>query len=116
MYKKLIFVCSPYRPTSTDPKIAKYQLDYNIQVAKSVCKSIAQSGNIPYAPHLFAPHFLNDDDSKEREMGINIGLYMLEKADVVFVVGNRISEGMKAEIDYAEKHNKKIRYMPEYVL
>lgn len=111
--KELIFVCSPYRPTSKNVVEAHRQFEYNFSVTTAACREIALAGNIPYAPHLFAPSFLKDKDPKERQIGINIGLEMLKKCDYMLVIVSKpykLSEGMKQEIEFAKKNNIKIIY------
>lgn len=87
-----VFICSPFR--ASEPEEQKK----NIKVARRICRKALQEGLVPIAPHLFFPQFLSDGDEKERELGIHAGLVMLESADEVWVVGNRVSEGMAREI------------------
>ena len=108
MKKKLIFVCSPYRPVSENPKEAEKELAYNKFLAESVCKSIVQDGDIPFAPHLFFPQFLDDCCEIQRMEGIMAGLEMLELADSVIVAGERVSPGMAMEIKRARELKKPI--------
>ena len=55
------------------------------------------------APHLFFPEFLSEDKQEEREAGIQFGLEWLSGCDELWVIGNRITEGMKREIAVAEE-------------
>jgi len=103
--KKLIYVCSPYRPIGDDPE---KELAYNRFVARSVCEFIVLSGDIPYAPHLFFPQFLDDECELQRMEGILAGLEMLELTDELVVVGDRVSPGMALEIKKAKKLGKRI--------
>ena len=102
--EELVFVCSPYR--SDDPQ----EKAHNIEIAKAICKIVAGNGDIPYAPHLLCPQFLDDEDANERITGINIGLQMLTKCDYLLVVGERVSEGMRNEIEYASRRGIEIRW------
>ncbi len=92
-----IYVCSRYRAESSE------ELDHNIEVARSYCKRIAQTGNIPIAPHLYFPQFSNDNNRDEREFGMQCGMMLMKEADRMFVVieNEVISEGMEAEMKYA---------------
>lgn len=56
---------------------------------------------MPMAPHLFFPEFLSEDKPKERETGIQFGLEWLSECDELWVIGSRITEGMKREITVA---------------
>ena len=55
------------------------------------------------APHLFFPSFLSENEPEERETGIQFGLEWLNDCDELWVIGSRISEGMKREIAVAEE-------------
>lgn len=103
--KKLVFICSPFR--DADSKKHKE----NIELARNVCKYVYYQGMIPYAPHLFCPEFLNDDVLEDRKAGIEIGLYMMRKCDFMLVVGDRITEGMAQEIEFAKCEKIKIKYL-----
>ena len=75
----------------------------NIECATSVCREAMKKGYVPYAPHLYFPQFLSEDDKDEREMGIILGLTWLSYCDEIWVVGLRISSGMKEEIKKARE-------------
>lgn len=92
---KTIYVCSPFRPVGPNPQ---KEMRENIEVAKRVCKQAVLQGHQVECPHLFFPRFLNDADISQRHLGMQLGLLKLESADEVWVVGNRISEGMSREI------------------
>ena len=64
---KKIFVCSPY-----GGKLG------NIRRAAIICKYILQDGNIPFAPHVFFPQFLDEKDDLQRAAGINAGIVFME--------------------------------------
>jgi len=53
------------------------------------------------APHLLIPAFLDDTDAEERQVGIELGIDWLMDCDELWVIGERISEGMQNEIDMA---------------
>ena len=67
-------------------------------------------GYIPIAPHLLFPQFLDDTNPKERELGLFFGDALMSKCSEVWVFGNYISEGMKAEINRAKWKNYRLRY------
>ena len=54
-------------------------------------------------PHLVFPQFLDDNDPKERILGITLGAELLKVCDMMWVVGNKITKGMQFEIDAAKK-------------
>lgn len=92
---RTVFVCSPYRAVGPDKK---NKMKNNIDVAKRVCRKATLEGYQVACPHLFYSQFLDDDIPNEREIGINAGLSLLELSDEIWVVGNRITEGMSREI------------------
>lgn len=110
---KKIFVCSPYRPTAEDPKCQKSQLEANIYRAKTACRILSTLGFLPLAPHLYFTQFLKDEEKKEREIGMKLGLRWLEEADELWVFGDTVSEGMTAEIEKAHELNKPVRNLSE---
>lgn len=110
---KKIFVCSPYRPTAEDPKCQKNQLETNVYWAKTACRILSTLGFLPLAPHLYFTQFLKDEEKKERETGMKLGLRWLEEADELWVFGDTVSEGMTAEIEKAHELNKPVRNLPE---
>jgi GMP synthase-like glutamine amidotransferase len=71
------------------------------------------AGYIPLAPHLLFPQFLDDTNPKERELGLCFGNTLMSKCSEVWVFGNRISEGMKAEISLAKQENYCLHYFTE---
>lgn len=99
---KKIYVCSKYRAKN------ETELQQHIQDAAEVCRMIHDEGNIPIAPHLYWPRFLNDSDPEDREYGLMVGLEALKECDGMIVAvrskepeEERISEGMRAEISAA---------------
>ena len=94
----MIYVCSPYRG----------DIDANVAFAKRCCLEIINAGELPFAPHLYFTQFLNDDIPDERALGIKYGLQILSLCSAIWVFGEKITEGMQAEIDYAEQHGIKV--------
>lgn len=70
--RKKVYICSPFRPISTDPILAANELIDNLKLAKDACTFAAIRGCEPIAPHLYYPQFLNDDDKYERALGIPV--------------------------------------------
>ena len=59
-YRPLVYVCSAYSGDVTT----------NTEKAKQYCRFALEQGQIPLAPHLMFPLFMNDDDPTERELAI----------------------------------------------
>ena len=100
---KRAFICSPFHPMGKTEEERQEHLMRNIECATSVCREAMKKGYVPYAPHLYFPQFLSEDDKDEREMGIILGLTWLSYCDEIWVVGLRISSGMKEEIKKARE-------------
>ena len=85
----------------------------NVRFALEVCARIIHDGDVPIAPHLYFPQFLDDGDEMEREIGIEAGHVLMESCDVVLVAtrkGDCFSPGMEADIEYAAKIGLPIEY------
>lgn len=88
---ELVFICSPYRGNIKE----------NIIKAKEYARKAVDLGYIPIVPHLYFPQFLDDNNKKERNLGIEMGLQLLNMCDKIVIIGNP-TEGMKQEIIYAD--------------
>ena len=101
--KPRVYICSPYRPTNSNPILAANELIDNLKLAKDACTFAALRGCDPVAPHLFYPQFLDDNDPTERALGMGLGLKALRACDELWIISPRISSGMSAEIKKAQK-------------
>lgn len=99
---KVIYVCSPFRAPDAETRRA------NVERALAVCREIALAGDVPVAPHLLFPRFLDDDVPAERAAGLRCGGVLLARCDEVLVVGEP-SEGMAAELRDAEAMGTPVR-------
>jgi len=85
-------------------------MERNITKAQRYCRSAVDRGCIPLAPHLLYPQFMDDNDEKQRKLGLCFALALLEKCDELWVFGDRISSGMTLEISMAQRCGIPIRY------
>ena len=99
-FRPLIYVCSPF---SGD-------VEGNTERTRQFCRFALEHGQIPLAPHLMFPQFVNEDDPAERELAIFMDVILLGKCQELWVFGDRISEGMNTEIEVAKKRRQTIRY------
>lgn len=97
-YRPLVYICSPYAG----------DVENNTARARVFCRFAVIKKAIPIAPHLLFPQFMSEE--RERRLVLFMGMVLLGKCDEVWVFGERISEGMLAEIEKAKKMWKKIRY------
>ncbi len=102
-FRPIVYICSPYAGAVSE----------NVENARKYSRFAVDSGYIPIAPHLLFPQFLNDDDYKERQLGLFFGNALMSKCSEVWVFGDRISAGMDAEICRAKWKNYRLRYFSE---
>lgn len=82
----------------------------NVENARKYCRFVTQQKCIPIASHLLYPQFLNDSDSKERELGTMFGLALLAQCNEVWCFGTFKSAGMTQELHEANRLKKPIRF------
>ena len=92
----LIYVASPY---SGD-------VETNVKNARRYCRFVVDSGEIPLAPHLLLPQFM--DEKAERDRALNMNKELLHRCDELWVFG--ITAGIAKEIKWANKEKKKVRF------
>lgn len=98
---KLIYVCSPLRG----------DIENNIEKAKQYCKYVVRQGHIPIAPHVMLDGILNDSVDSERDMALSMGQELVRKCDELWWFGDRISDGMAAEIARAANTNTEVTHV-----
>jgi hypothetical protein len=108
---KKVFICSPYAPVSEDPVEREKELEENKDLALCANVCAVTKGNIPYAPHLYFPQFLDDSDPDQRDIGMLMGLQWLKECDEIWVIGERTSKGMEKEILQAQRWGIPIRHL-----
>lgn len=92
---KKIFICSAYRG----------EVEKNVEKAKKACRYALSEGCAFFCPHLLYPQVLDDNIKKERELGIEIGKEFLKICDEIWIFGDKITEGMAEEINFAIEKN-----------
>lgn len=90
---KVIYIASPYAG----------EIEKNVQFAKDSCHYAMEQGHTPVAVHLLYTQFLQDHIPNERTAGLRMGHHVLSKCDELWICGNRISNGMAAEIEKAKE-------------
>ena len=99
-FKPLVYICSPF---SGD-------IENNNKRTRAFCRFALDNGNIPLAPHLLFPQFMDDNNEKERELAIFMDIILMGKCQEVWVLGDVISRGMSIEIEKAKKRRQPVRY------
>lgn len=100
---KLIYICSPLRGDT----------ETNRAMAMEYCEYVYELGHYPIAPHAQLS-WLDDDDERDRAEGMAAGIDVLRECDEVWVFGDTISEGMRAEIAEASRRRVEVVYMARY--
>lgn len=100
-FRPMVYICSPYSGDTigNSEKVRKY------------CRFAVDNMAIPIAPHILFPQFMNDET--ERELVIFMDLVLLGRCKQVWVFGEKITDGMKLEINKAKKRYINIRYFTE---
>lgn len=86
-----VYICSPYSGNTGKNK----------DRARDYARQEYESGNIPFAPHLYYLEFMDEDT--EREEIMEMCEADIERMDELHVYGERITAGMRQEIDAAER-------------
>lgn len=102
-FRPIVYICSPYAG----------DIKANVAAARRYSRFAVEKGYIPIAPHLLFPQFLNDGDPTERELGLFLGNAIMSKCSEIWVFGERISNGMAAEIKRARWKKYRLRFFTE---
>ena len=99
-WRPLVYICSPY---SED-------VEANVEIARRFCRVALQRRTIPIAPHLLFPQFMDDTVPDERELAMFMNRILLSRMDAIWVYADRISTGMRQEIEWAYVQGTPIKY------
>lgn len=83
-YRPLVYICSPL---SDD-------VPGNTERARKFCRFALEKGQIPLAPHLLFPQFMNDADPVERELAIFMDVILLGKCSELWVFGDAVCKSI----------------------
>ncbi len=100
---KLVYICSPYAG----------DIEENVRFAQNACRYAISQNCAPLAVQLLYPELLDDAVAAERETGIRMGLRVLTSCDELWCCSDRLSSGMKMEIEEAKRMGVPIRYVGE---
>ena len=99
---KKVYICAPLGG----------DVEKNLEAVKRYTEFALRSGVAPLVPHYYALS-LDDNDPHDREIGIAAGLGLLWFCDELWIFGDRISEGMEAEIRFCKNLNIPIKLIDE---
>lgn len=95
---KKVYICAPLGGN----------IQENLKKAKQYARYALLCGTAPVVPHFYAL-CLNDNISKEREIGMAAGLSLLWFCDEMWIFGDEVTKGMKAEMHFCESLNIPVR-------
>ena len=98
-FRPLVYICSPF---SGD-------IEGNKQKAAEFAFFAYKQGCIPLTPHLLFP-FMNDESREERALALHMDIVLMGKCQEVWVLSERITSGMSAEIEKATRRRQTVRY------
>lgn len=98
-FRPLVYICSPF---SGD-------IEGNKQKAAEFAFFAYKQGCIPLTPHLLFP-FMNDESREERALALHMDIVIMGKCQEVWVLSERITSGMSAEIEKATRRHQTVRY------
>lgn len=98
-FRPLVYVCAPF---SGD-------VEGNKKMAAQFAEFAYKNGCIPVTPHLLFP-FMNDESPNERALALHMDIVLMGKCQEVWVLSERITSGMSAEIEKATKRRQTVRY------
>ena len=86
---KKVYICAPLGG----------DVEGNLERVKRDVQFALRCGTAPVVPHFYAL-CLDDKDPKERELGMKAGRSLLWLCDELWIFGDEITEGMRAEIKF----------------
>lgn len=99
---KKVYVCAPLGGN----------IEENLKKVKTYAKYALRCGTAPVVPHFYA-ECLNDNNPKDREVGLAAGMSLLWLCDEVWVFGDTVTDGMSAELQFCKNLNIRIRKITE---
>ena len=98
-FRPLVYVCAPFNG----------DIEGNKKKATEFAHFAYKNGCIPVTPHLLFP-FMNDESPNERALALHMDIVLMGKCQEVWVLSERITSGMSAEIEKATRRRQTVRY------
>ena len=99
---KKVYVCAPLGGN----------IEQNLKKVKTYTEYALRCGTAPVVPHFYA-ECLDDNDPKDREIGLAAGLSLLWFCDELWLFGDTVTDGMKNELRFCKNLNIRIRKITE---
>ena len=81
-----------------------------MELARRFSAFAVAAREIPLAPHLHYPQFMDDADRDARELAMFFNRILLSKCEQLWAYIGRVSTGMRAEIDWAHQMDIPVRF------
>ena len=102
-FRPVVYICSPYSGDT----------ERNVENARRYSRFAVDRHYLPITPHFYFTQFMDDNVPEERNTAIFMNWVLMSKCVELWVFGETISSGMKAEIERAKRKKMKIRYFTE---
>lgn len=99
---KRVYVCAPLGGN----------IEENLKKVKIYTAYALRCGTAPVVPHFYA-ECLDDNNPKDREVGLAAGMSLLWLCDEVWVFGDTVTDGMRAELQFCKNLNIRVRKITE---
>ena len=99
---KKVYVCAPLGGN----------IEQNLKKVKTYTEYALRCGTAPVVPHFYA-ECLDDNDPKDREIGLAAGLSLLWFCDELWLFGDTVTDGMRAELQFCKNLNIRIQKITE---
>jgi len=94
---RTVMVISPFRASANRTR------QQHLSHAKKLCELACRAGYAPFASHVFYPQFLNEDDEKDRHLGLDCEKVWIAACNELWVWDAwGVSDGMKSAILFAK--------------
>lgn len=97
-----VYVCAPLGGN----------VESNLKKVRTYTEYALRCGTAPVVPHFYA-ECLDDNNPKDREVGLAAGMSLLWLCDEVWVFGDTVTDGMRAELQFCKNLNIRIRKITE---
>ena len=97
-----VYVCAPLGGN----------IEENLKKVKTYTEYALRCDTAPVVPHFYA-ECLDDNNRKDREVGLAAGMSLLWLCDEVWVFGDTVTDGMRAELQFCKNLNIRVRKITE---
>lgn len=99
---KKVYVCAPLGGN----------VESNLKKVRAYTEYALRCGTAPVVPHFYAL-CLDDNNPKDREIGFAAGLSLLWFCDELWLFGDTVTDGMRAELKFCKNLNIRTRHITE---